>query len=83
MRARHEMPKYDFSVCNLMTFHGIKMDENNPRKATADFMVRFNVSMQGYSGGGLRDVFLTFEKEDDDRWRIVDYAHYDPINRPG
>ena len=59
------------------------MDENNPRKATADFMVRFNVSMQGYSGGGLRDVFLTFEKEDDDRSRIVDYAHYDPTNRPG
>lgn len=82
-RARQEMPNYEFDVCNLMIFHEIKVDENNPRKATADFMVRFNVAMKGFQGGGLRDVFLQFEKETDDQWRIVDYSHYDPANRPG
>lgn len=82
-RAGNEMPSYDFSVCNVMQFHGVKIDPNNPRRATADFMVRFNLSMRGYAGGGLRDVVLVFEKEDDDQWRIVDYSHYDPMNREG
>lgn len=82
-KAQYEMPRYEFSTCNLMVFHEIRIDENNPRKAVADFMVRFNVSMKGYSGGGFRDVLLKFEKESDDRWRITDYSHYDPTNRPG
>ncbi len=80
-RAEHEMPSYDFSVCNIFKLHSIKVDEKNRRRATADFMVRVNLSMRGYSGAALRDVVLTFEKESDDVWRIVDYAHYDPANR--
>lgn len=80
-RAEYEMPRYDFSVCNVVTFHGIQWDREQPDQATADFMVRFNVSMQGYSGGGFRDVILKFQKESDDQWRIVDYSHFDPLNR--
>lgn len=82
-KAQHEMPGYDFNVCNIFRVHDIKVDPNNPRRATADFMVRVNLSMRGYTGSALRDVLLTFEKESDGQWRIVDYTHFDPANRPG
>lgn len=81
-RARNEMPQYDFSTCNIVSVHRILVDKDNPRKATADFLVRFHLSSRGYTGGGYRDVILNFEKEDDGKWRIVDYSHYNPTNRP-
>jgi hypothetical protein len=80
-RARHEMPRYDFDLCKLLVFHQIKIDENNPKRATAEFRVFVNVETRGYSGNALRDVFLNFEKESDGRWRVVDYTHYSPGTR--
>ncbi|MEE2640307.1 MAG: hypothetical protein VX768_06745 [Planctomycetota bacterium] len=80
-RARSEMPSYDFNSCNLMTFHKITVDENNPARASADFMVSVNLTMKGYQGSAWRDVVLNFEKESDGKWRIVEYSHHDPTNR--
>ena len=79
-RAVYEMQNYDFAICQTIMIHDIKIDPDNPDLASADFMVRFQLGINGNAAGGFRDVVLTFKKEGKD-WRIVEYAHFNPANR--
>ena len=80
-RINREMPGYDFDTCRFIGTNYFEPDENSNAKATICFTVTFRVSLvnQGQDSiPGQRRVTLDFEKDEDGKWRIIDYEHQDP-----
>lgn len=82
-RAKAEMPNYDFSECRVTKIHNTDVDASaEPRSAK----VQFNVVASGtFRQGGLevsdtvpRWVELQMVREEDGRWRVIDYQHAEP-----
>lgn len=81
-RLNDEMPQYRFHGCSIN-----RRDEPvfepaaSPPRAVMDFSAFVNVdasrSPYNYNGTVTRGVTLTFEKEPDGKWRVVEYSHYD------
>lgn len=80
-RAGPEMPNYKFRRCNVTGIRELSVDENaNPLTASINFVVFIDVHAPTYQhdGPGRREVTLTFEKQPDGRWLIIDYSHRHP-----
>ncbi len=80
-RIEREMPLYKFSSCRIASHEMPIIETNvNPPRATIRFKVSVVVDAPtyNYKGFAIRGVTLTYEKEPDGIWRIVDYSHYDP-----
>ena len=78
--ARAEMPKYEFSVCNLSGITDFKDDETNPNVKTISFVANFRATIRPQKTmiPGQEKVTLTFEKDATDQWKIIDYSHSRP-----
>ena len=79
-RASNEMPKYNFSVCNLSGISEFKDDGANPNAKVVSFVVNFRaaVNPDKVMIPGQRKVSLTFEKDSTGQWKVIDYSHSDP-----
>ncbi len=77
-----EMPQYKFHGCSISRRDEPKFDQNaSPPRAVMDFAAFVNVdarqSQYDYNGTVTRGVTLTFEKEADGKWRVIEYSHYE------
>ena len=79
-RASNEMPKYNFTVCNLSGITEFKDDESNSNAKVISFVVNFRAAINPHSEmiPGQRKVSLTFERDAAGQWKVIDYAHSDP-----
>ncbi len=81
-RIKREMPDYRFQTCQISGRNSPVIDDTtDPKTAKIDFLVFVNVDATlryGYVGNALRGVTLTYQKESDGVWRVIDYEHYDP-----
>ncbi|MCA9140570.1 MAG: hypothetical protein KDB00_27550, partial [Planctomycetales bacterium] len=77
-RALDELPKYEFHRISVRNIQ-IKMVAGSlPPEATVDVDASARVSM--VKGGmknvpALRRVILTFQKQPDESWKVIDYTH--------
>ena len=77
------MPLYVFSQCSIIGYRDISINnDSQPPRAEVDFVVFVYVDATktrfDYKGSAQRRVILTFEKEADGEWYVVDYAHMAP-----
>ena len=79
-RASNEMPKYEFSVCNLSGITDFTESPTNPNEKVISFVVNFRVAIRPHNQmiPGQRKITLTFEKDSAGQWKVIDYAHSDP-----
>lgn len=79
--VRSEMPMYRFSRCVVTGFEPIVVPEG-ATEAKVTFMVWVDVAVEsmGFNGTAGREVELTFRKEADGVWRVIDYDHRTPAN---
>ena len=79
-RASAEMPKYEFSGCNLSGITEFKDDEKNPNAKIISFVANFRASIRPQKTmiPGQEKVTLTFEKDVTDQWKVIDYDHSNP-----
>ena len=79
-RIENEMPDYTFRACRISNVK-VEIDQESNR-ATVSFMAFVNVDATkryDYDGIARRQVILTFQKEEDGKWRIIFFDHMDPI----
>ena len=79
-RASNEMPKYNFSVCNLSGISDFKDDTSNPNAKVISFVANFRAAIRPQTQmiPGQRKVSLTFERDSTGQWKVIDYSHSDP-----
>ena len=79
-RARAEMPRYEFSVCNLSGITDFKDAPTNPNAKEISFVANFRATIRPHKEmiPGQRKITLTFEKDATDQWKVIDYSHSDP-----
>lgn len=79
-RARNEMPLYHFHDVAITTIRDISLHpDRDPPSATAEFLVRVDLTFRDGTGGRdrfVRFVVVTFYREEE-RWKVWDYEHYD------
>jgi len=82
-KAQNEMPNYEFTECRVTKIHKTDIDASaEPRSA----IVEFNVYVDGKFGRGgfemtgpaVRWIQLQMIREEDGKWRVVDYKHHAP-----
>jgi hypothetical protein len=84
LRVNSEFPKYHFREVRIARNLEITVnDQHDPPQA----LTRFNVAAVGSERGGLianqrvlRYVEVTFQLDTDHEWRVIDYAHFDPLH---
>ena len=79
-RASNEMPKYEFSLCNLSGITSFEDDATNPNAKVISFVVNFRASIRPHKDKipGQEKVTLTFEKDASGQWKVIDYDHTNP-----
>lgn len=79
-RASNEMPKYNFSMCNLSGISDFKEDQANPNVKVISFVANFRASIRPHKEmiPGQRKVTLTFERDSTGQWKVIDYSHSNP-----
>lgn len=78
---RIEMPKYTFDSVRVIGIAEFSVTSNvEPRTAEIDFVVMAHGRLSSHGQGNhvQRRVQLTFQKEADGQWRMIDYSHSDP-----
>ncbi len=83
-RIRTEMPSYTFRSCNVTSLKSVVFDNpSDPQEAIIEVHVFVNVNAPRYDYNGpvRRAVVLEFRKNQDGRWEIVGYRHFDPSHR--
>ena len=79
MRAKSELPQYDFSEARVTRVKEIKiLDKAVPPEAIAEFNVVVEVGVQGQRFRVPRFVIVYFRMKDD-RWLVTDYEHSEPL----
>jgi hypothetical protein len=90
-KADAELPRYKFTECRVTKIHLIDVDDlAEPRSAVAEFniIVSGTFEYEGLTADGTypRWVKLHLLRDQDNRWRVVDYEHDNPqqmiMNRP-
>lgn len=84
LRAEGEMPNYTFTACKVNKIHEIRVAAGNkPRSAEAEFNVyvsgSFRLGSQSFDGDFPRYVALKLQQDANGRWRVLNYAHADPL----
>ena len=87
-RAQAEIHNYTFTECKVNKLHSIEVNAaDDPPSAEAQFNVyvsgTFILGNQTFTGDAPRRIVLKLRKESDGRWRVEDYAHFDPFPRSG
>jgi low affinity Fe/Cu permease len=82
-KAQNEMPNYEFTECRVTKIHKTDLDASaEPRSAIVEFNVRFDGKFkQGgveVHGPGVRWIRLQMVREEDGKWRVLDYRHEAP-----
>ena len=79
-RAEAEMPRYDFQTCRVSGIFNYNLVKSEP--PTAEIQFNVSVTVRVDSGAeplwGQRRVKLTFQKDTEGVWEIIDYSHSDP-----
>lgn len=83
VKAAAELPNYDFTECRVTRIHSVDIDDRAEPKSA---IVEFNVIASGtFQGPGFevtdtvpRWVQLHFLKDQDGRWKVVEYQHDSP-----
>ena len=79
-RAKAEMPRYDFQTCRVSGIFNYNLIKSEP--PTAEIQFNVSVTVRVDSGAeplwGQRRVKLTFQKDTEGVWEIIDYSHSDP-----
>lgn len=84
-RALAELPKFTFERARARNIQIRMVDGSDPPEATVDLDAAVTASM---ARGGMKNVpvvrrlILTFQKQSDDQWRVIDYSHQPPIGGP-
>ncbi|MEM0927014.1 MAG: hypothetical protein AAGJ83_13315 [Planctomycetota bacterium] len=84
-RALAELPRFRFERARARNIQIRLVQGSDPPEATVDLDASVTVSLVR---GGIsrqpvaRRVFLTFQKQSDDQWRVIDYSHQPPIGGP-
>ncbi|MCI0358400.1 MAG: hypothetical protein L0211_07955 [Planctomycetaceae bacterium] len=82
-KVRSEMPNYDFTECRVTKIHKTDVDASaEPRSAIVEFNVRvdgkFGQGVAEIRGPGVRWIRLQMVREEDGKWRVLDYKHAPP-----
>lgn len=84
-RALAELPRFEFERVRARNIQVKLVQGSDPPEATVDLDASVTVSL---ARSGIkqqrvpRRVFLTFQKQGDDQWRVIDYSHQPPIGGP-
>jgi ketosteroid isomerase-like protein len=79
-KAKQELPRYTFTEARVTQIHHIAMNlQHQPPEAVVEMNVSVSGSFEQFASGTyLRWLKVTFWKEDDGRWRVVEYEHAEP-----
>ena len=79
-RAKAEMPKYNFASCRLSRIKKFEDAKTNSNAKEITFVVNFRASSAQIREKipGQREVTLTFEKDANGEWKVINYSHRDP-----
>lgn len=78
-RIKSTMPRYTIHRCRIVGFKDFTESENaDPPRAVIEFVAIAQGTGKMGSGTFNPLVTLTFEKESDGKWRVIDYAYSDP-----
>lgn len=80
-RLKANLPRYVVTSCRITGFKNFEItQESEPKTAVIDFVVFAHGTRKsdGQMGRPNPQVTLTFEKESDGQWRIVNYSYSNP-----
>lgn len=80
LRANTEMPRYDFRNCRISGISKFNLFDTTPPIAEIQFNVSVTVRVDNGAESlwGQRRIKLTWEKNKEGVWEIIDYSHSDP-----
>lgn len=79
--GQNEMKSHRFEKCRIIAVHEINID---PKHQPPQAIVKFNAEVVGsfmngqFDGKVIRGFTVVFWKEDDGKWRVESYEHYEP-----
>ncbi|MEO1616171.1 MAG: hypothetical protein AAFV88_10000 [Planctomycetota bacterium] len=84
-RALTELPRFKFERARARNIQIKMVPGSDPPEATVDLDASVTASL---ARGGMtsqrvpRRIFLTFQKQGDDDWKVIDYSHENLIGGP-